>query len=331
MQTEELLIMQQEIRFATFNVCNLAPPGVKVYDNLEPSTSEEYEAKIAWIAHQVDMLAADVIGFQEVFSQAALAEALSRTRRFRDAVHVGFDPDPGADKLTPSVALVSRLPLADAPRPIPYFPDGIAMPPGNRDPERFTRAPLHAAIELAPGLVADVLVVHLKSRRPDYRAADTGDDPQLFALASLRSLIRRGTEAAALRVLLSELGRSKRRPRIVLGDFNDVADAVTTGIVLGIGASSGDRLYDSVQLQRRQDRLRHVGFSNVHDGHHTTIDHILVSAEFNPEVPGALGEVAEVVYLNDHLELGLPEASDHGQVLARLRLFEREGEPPGDG
>jgi hypothetical protein len=54
------------------------------------------------------------------------------------------------------VALVSRLPLADAPRPIPYFPDGIAMPPGNRDPERFTRAPLHAAIELAPGLVADV-------------------------------------------------------------------------------------------------------------------------------------------------------------------------------
>jgi hypothetical protein len=57
---------------------------------------EEYEAKIAWIAHQIDMLAADVIGFQEVFSQAALAEALSRTRRYREAVHVGFDPDPGA-------------------------------------------------------------------------------------------------------------------------------------------------------------------------------------------------------------------------------------------
>ena len=266
-----------------------------------------------------------------MFSQAALAEALSRTRRFRDAVHVGFDPDPAAEKLTPSVALASRLPLADAPRPLPYFPPGIAMPPGNRDPERFTRAPLHAAIELAPGLVADVIVVHLKSRRPDYRAGDSGEDPQLFALASLRSLIRRGTEAAALRVLLTQIGHERRRPRVVLGDFNDVADAVTTGIVLGIGAPSGDRLYDACQLQGRKDHLRHVGFSNVHDGYHSTIDHILVSAEFNGALPGAVGEVVDVVYLNDHLDLGLPEASDHGQVLARLRLFEQPGTPPGDG
>jgi predicted extracellular nuclease len=322
--------MQQDIRFATFNVCNLAPPGARLYDNLEPSTPEEYEAKIAWTARQIDMLNADVIGFQEVFSQAALAEALSRTRHFRDAVHVGFDPDPGADKLTPSVALVSRLPLADAPDSIPYFPAGIAMPPGNRDPERFTRPPLHAPIQLTPDLVVDVVVVHLKSRRPDYRSGDTGDDPQLFALASLRSLIRRGTEAAALRVLLTQLGRERRRPRVVLGDFNDVADAVTTGIVLGLGAPSGDRLYDACQLQRRQDRWRHVGFSNLHEGQYTTIDHILVSEEFNGALPGALGEIVDVVYLNDHLDLGLPEASDHGQVLARLRLY-GDAALPGDG
>jgi endonuclease/exonuclease/phosphatase family metal-dependent hydrolase len=324
--------MQQEIRFATFNVFNLAPAGARLYDNLEPYTPEETEAKIDWTARQLDTLNADVIGFQEVFSQATLAEVLSRTRRYREALHIGFDPDPGAAKLTPSVALVSRLPLAAAPEPLPYFPAGIAMPPGNRDPERFTRPPLHVQIALAPGLVADVLVVHLKSRRPDYRTGDTGDDPQLFALASLRSLIRRGTEAAALRVILSRLGREHQRPRIVLGDFNDVADAVTTGIVLGIGGPAGDRLYDTCGMQRRQDRLRHVGFSNLHEGQYTTIDHILVSSEFNPDLPGALGEIADVVYLNDHLDLGLPEASDHGQVLARLRLFERaEGEPEGDG
>jgi predicted extracellular nuclease len=320
--------MQQEIRFATFNVCNLAPPGARLYDNLEPSTQEEYDAKITWTAHQVDLLAADVIGFQEVFSQAALAEVLSRTRRFREAVHVGFDPDPGADKLTPSVALVSRLPLADTPEPLPYFPPGIAMPAGSRDPERFTRPPLHAAIQLTPGLVVDVLVVHLKSRRPDYRTGDTADDPGLFALASLRSLIRRGTEAAALRVLLAQLRREHGRPCVVLGDFNDVADAVTTHIVLGLGAPAADRLYDACQLQRRRDHLRHVGYSNVHDGQHMTIDHILVSGEFNAALPGALGEVVDVTYLNDHLELGLKEASDHGQVLARVRLYET---PEGDG
>src|SRR4051794_9401870 len=140
---EEFLIMQQEIRFATFNVYNLAPPGVKLYDNLEPITPGEYEAKLAWTARQLDLLDADVIGFQEIFSQAALREVLSRTRRYRDAIHLGEDPDPAAERLTPSVALVSRLPLAGPGAALPLFPSGIELPPGTRDPGRFTRAPLH--------------------------------------------------------------------------------------------------------------------------------------------------------------------------------------------
>jgi predicted extracellular nuclease len=313
--------MQQEIRFATFNVLNLAPPGVKLYDNLVPFTPEEYDAKLAWTARQIDLLDADVIGFQEIFSQAVLKEALARTRGYRNAIHLGFDPDPAAERLTPSVALVSRLPIAEG-AALPAFPPGVTMPPGSRDPDRFTRAPLHAAIRVSPDVTVDVVVVHLKSRRPDYRNGDTGDDPQLYALACLRSLVRRGTEAAALRVLMSELGRHRRRPRVVLGDFNDVADSVTTGIVLGIGTPTADRLFDACQLQRRQDHLRHVGFSNVHEGRYTTIDHILVSEEFNAALPSAIGEVIDVMYLNDHLCLGLPEASDHGQVLARIRLFD---------
>jgi endonuclease/exonuclease/phosphatase family metal-dependent hydrolase len=314
--------MQQEIRFATFNVFNLAPAGAKLYDNLAPFTPEEYEAKVAWTARQIDLLDADVIGFQEIFSQSALKDALSRTRRYRDALHLGFDPDPAAERLTPSVALVSRLPLAEPGADLSAFPPGVALPPGNRDPGHFTRAPLHAAIAVSPDVTVDVVVVHLKSRRPDYRNGDTGDDPQLYALACLRSLVRRGTEAAALRVLLTELARARRRPRVVLGDFNDVADSVTTGIVLGLGTPLSDRLFDACQLQRRQDHLRHVGFSCVHEGRYTTIDHILVSEEFNAALPNAIGEVVDVIYLNDHLELELPEASDHGQVVARIRLFD---------
>ena len=93
--------MQQEIRFATFNVFNLAPPGARLYDNLLPSTPEEYEAKIAWTARQIDLLDADVIGFQEIFSQGALREVLARTRNYREAHHIGFDPDPSAPRLTP--------------------------------------------------------------------------------------------------------------------------------------------------------------------------------------------------------------------------------------
>ena len=314
--------MQQEIRFATFNVFNLAPPGVKLYDNLLPATPEEYEAKLDWTARQIDLLDADVIGFQEIFSQSALREALARTRNYRDAFQVGVDPDPAAERLTPSVALVSRLALAAPGLAHTLFPTGVAMPAGSRDPDRFARAVIHAPVLVSPDVTVDVVVVHLKSKRPDYRNGDTGEDPQLFAMACLRSLIRRGTEAVALRVLLSNLGRDNQRPRVVLGDFNDVADAVTTGIVLGAGAPLGDRLFDAYQLQRRQDHLRHVGFSSLHDGHYTTIDHILVSEHFNAALPNAIGEVVDVVYLNDHLVLELPHASDHGQVVATVRLFD---------
>ncbi|NHZ38900.1 endonuclease/exonuclease/phosphatase family protein [Massilia aquatica] len=314
--------MQQEIRFATFNVYNLAPPGVKLYDNLLPSTPEQYEAKLDWTARQIDLLDADVIGFQEIFSQAALREALARTRNYRDAFHVGFDPDPAAERLTPSVALVSRLPLAAPGVAHLQFPDGVALPPGSREADRFSRAVIHAPVIVSPDCTVDVVVVHLKSKRPDYRNGDSSEDAQLYALACLRSLIRRGTEAAALRVFLSQLAKENQRARVVLGDFNDVADAVTTMIVLGNGNTLGDRMFDAYQLQQRQDHLRHVGFSIVHDSHYTTIDHILVSEEFNAALPNAIGEVLDVVYLNDHVVLALPEASDHGQVLARIGLFD---------
>jgi endonuclease/exonuclease/phosphatase family metal-dependent hydrolase len=118
------------------------------------------------------------------------------------------------------------------------------------------------------------------------------------------------------------MGRANQRPRVVLGDFNDVADSVTTSIVLGAGTPLGDRLYDASQVQRRVDHARHLGFSSVHEGHYSTIDHILVSEEFNGALPNAIGEVVDVLYLNDHLDLELPQASDHGQVLARIRLYD---------
>jgi predicted extracellular nuclease len=314
--------MQQEIRFATFNVCNLAPAGAKLYDNLLPSTAEEYEAKLNWTAQQIDRLDADVIGFQEIFSQDVLRDVLARTRKYREANHVGFDPDPSAERYTPSVALVSRLPLAAPGVAYSYFPDGVEMPPGSRDPNRFSRPVVHAPVQASPDCIVDVLVVHLKSKRPDYRNGDSSEDPLLFAQASLRSLIRRGTEAVALRVLLSNLAREQRRPRVVLGDFNDVADSVTTAIVMGNGMALAERMFDACQLQRRPHAQQNVGFSQLHEGQYSTIDHILVSEHFNAALPGAVGEVVDVIYLNDHLVLELPEASDHGQVMARIRLFD---------
>ena len=116
-------------------------------------------------------------------------------------------------------------------------------------------------------------------------------------------------------------------PRIVLGDFNDIANAVTTAIVMGAGAPCEPgaemraRLYDANAIALRQDALRHAGYTNIHDSAYMTIDHILVSEHFHPASPRAIGVLQEVTYLNDHLLLGLPHASDHGQVLARIKLL----------
>ena len=316
--------MQQEIRFATFNVCNLAPAGAKLYDNLDPLSPAQYEAKAEWTARQIDLLDADVIGFQEIFSQAALRDVLSRTHHYRTATLAGHDAMDAAGRMLPTVALVSRLPLAGAGVTWASFPAGVSVS-ADDNTCRFARAPLHVQVILPGGQLTDVVVVHLKSRRPDYRHGD-GNDAAAYALANLRSLQRRGAEAVALRVLASELGHSSR-PRIVLGDFNDIANAVTTAIVMGAGApcepgmEMRERLYDANAIQLRQDALRHVGYTNIHDSAYMTIDHILVSEHFHHASPRAIGVLQEVTYLNDHLLLGLPHASDHGQVLARIKLL----------
>jgi endonuclease/exonuclease/phosphatase family metal-dependent hydrolase len=313
--------MQEEIRFATFNVCNLAPPGAKLYDNLEPLTPAGYEAKADWIAQQLDQLDADVIGFQEIFSQAALRDVLSRTRKYRDALHAGVDPDPHAQRLTPSVAIVSRLPLAGTPGIYASFPEDVPCDSGSPASDRFARAPLHVQVVLPGGRIVDVMVVHLKSRRPDYRNGDSGEDALHYALASLRSLVWRGTEAVALRVLLSKTMRETRRPCVVLGDFNDTADAVTTTIVLGNGGTRSLAGNGSTGSTGGAAGNGSNGYTSIHEGHYSTIDHVLVSEEFNRSSPRAIGEVIDVSYFNDHLRLARPEASDHGQVLVRMRLY----------
>lgn len=324
--------MQQEIRFATFNLCNLALPGMKFYDNLEPYTPAEYDAKIVWIARQIDLLDADVIGFQEIFSQAALKEVLARSQKYQHAQHLGFDPVPQADRLTPSVALVSRLPLAAAAAVYTDLPRNLSTPlPGVAEPmTRFTRPVLHAQLVLPNALAMHVFVVHLKSKRPDYRNGEHDADPYEIGLATLRSLIRRGTETLGLRYLLTDFMQGNRMPLIVMGDFNDVAAAVSTQLVMGGGRQGKNgfdhRLFDSYRIQSLRDPLRDVGYTHIHEGNLDTIDHILVSEEFNPASRFAIGDVLEVNYLNDHVVLREQHTSDHGAVLARIRLF-----APADG
>jgi endonuclease/exonuclease/phosphatase family metal-dependent hydrolase len=326
--------MHQEIRFASFNAFNLALPGMVTYDNLPPYTEAEYAAKIAWTAQQLDKMDADVIGFQEIFSPEALRAVLAQSRNYRDAELACFAPH--AQVLTPSVALVSRLPMVGGALGVREY---IAFPPSltaqlargvasaNAAPpvSGFARPILHAQIALTAALIVNVFVVHLKSKRPDFHPGEQEDDPYHVGLANLRSAIQRDTEALGLRYLLTDLSWGKRVPMVVMGDFNDVIDAVSTQIVMGAGrhdkADFNNQLFDCYHIQSKNDPSRDVGYSTLHDNRYQTIDHILVSEEFNAASDFALGKVIGVRYLNDHLADKPAHASDHGQVVARIKLY----------
>lgn len=316
--------MPQEIRFATFNVCNLSQPGALLYDNLAPLSPETYAAKVDWTARQLDRLDADVIGLQEVFCLEALRDVLAHSEKYRNAslsgVSTAPDPVTGQPRQMPQVALISRLPLAAEAAIHTDFPAGVTLPAGSRDALRYARALLRVTLQLHDQRQLDVIVLHLKSKRPDYDGDEAHDNPMCHAQAQLRSLIRRGTEAVALRSLLCQLHRDAPRARIVLGDFNDTVDAVTTSIIMGEGGSeTAGRFYDSRRIQLDPASSAH-GYTILHEERRMTIDHVLVSEHFHPAAAQALGRVLSVRYFSEHLPDASPAASDHGQVLVQVQL-----------
>ncbi len=180
-------------------------------------------------------------------------------------------------------------------------------------------------------------------------------DPDGRAMGSLRATVRRMAEAWALRRLIVEeleLGR----PVMALGDFNDGEHAVSSEIISGEvpfrnyswirrhnAKRANDRYTDAenVQIQAAMNRvrmqsceklfvqksLRDMVFTTAFGGVFESIDQIYLSPHFT----GGVGQIGEMEYysvLNDHLTDGShPEApynklaSDHGQIMAHLRLW----------
>lgn len=177
------------------------------------------------------------------------------------------------------------------------------------------------------------------------------------ALGSLRAALRRMTEAWVLRrAILEELEQG--RPVIVMGDFNDGEHAVSSEIITGevpfknyawmlrhdaedrgdryseaeseqiTEAINAVRLYSAESLFVRKSR-RDMVYTTAFGGVFESIDQIYMSHHFHPDSPNRLGEMSYFSVFNDHLTDGShPEApynklaSDHGQIMAHMRLFE---------
>ncbi|TQM37488.1 endonuclease/exonuclease/phosphatase family protein [Pseudonocardia cypriaca] len=326
-----------DIKVGTFNVLNLARPGETFYPDDRPYSLAEFDRKADWIAEQLRRMDADVVGFQEVFHVEALQEVCKRSGLYAAGTVVA----PGADGASgPLLGLATRLPVTEAATTIDTFPagvdvaaEGVALPVGN-----FSRPVLRARLRLDETREVTVFVVHLKSKRPILADGADDHDPREEALGKARSLIRRASEAAALRFLVLDEIVGNTRAAVVLGDLNDGARAVTTDIVMGDEPSRfwprpnqkpayWDRvLYSAHEINSRLAG-RDVSYTHIFNGRYENLDHILVSQEFYDRNPQRIGEVANVRYFNDHLfDSRLSDddrdriASDHAQLVAELRL-----------
>ncbi len=323
------------LQVATGNLLNLAAPGHLYYPNQHPYDSSEAERKTQWLGAMLARLNADVLGVQEVWDESALRAAVRAS-----GLHYSIVVAPGAENGeqqgasgTPRVGLVTRLPLLELESTTQFEPADHIPVPELGVQSRFERPVLRARVQSKHGQTLQVLVVHLKSKRPKFLQNAQGeviedrDDPAVVARATLRSLLMRAAEACALRRLVVNITHRTHEPLLLLGDMNDGPHSVTSQLIAANQAVSYDKgtrdtaLFHAWDVQTDPALKRDVAYSHVHQGWPELLDQIWVSEEFVATSQRSMGDVRRVDVFNDHLQESRERwRSDHGFVRALLRL-----------
>jgi len=394
-----------EFTIASFNAKNLIEADQEYY-TYERYTPEEHAWKQSWLADQLLTLNADIVGFQEIFSEPALRAVIDEADAAGIAANDSNIPDPSRryarkaifSKLAygpytnaalafapnvndgapgerrPGVAVLSRLGFVGQPQIIQDLPQPVIVPFSDlgEDGGHFKMSRLSRPILRVQVPVGDIVVTvyncHLKSKlgeldRPEGAAFPPAADlvnynPAARAMGSLRAGLRRMAEAWVLRrAILEDLQQD--RPVIVLGDFNDSENAVSSEIITGESPfknyawirrhdakHSGDRYsdQDDTIIHENMDKvrlhsaeklfvrksMRDMVYTSAFGGVFESIDQILMSRHFAPDYEFRLGDMSYFSVLNDHLTDGSHSdapynklASDHGQIMAHMTL--REG------
>lgn len=362
---------QKYISVCSFNVRNLVNPDVLYYGKYRYS-QEQYRKKIDWLAEQLFRIDADFVGFQEVFHEDALNDLLSRHSALskerlgqekaskKEYKHVLFskNEDSQPDDPKPGLGFFSRREVLDSASLQDLTKDPITAEDVvglNYTLTRLSRPLMMIKVEFSDGLVGWVFNSHLKSKRPIF-PEESDDDRQEnmdfleLATGSLRSLVVRAGEALALRREVIRKSQRSSIPLIVIGDLNDSESSVTTNMIAGEAPPRNSdpetkkkywdvELYSAARthLRRSEGAAFH---SHIYNGHYSMIDHIFTSQEFYFRNRERVGEVTFFRCFNDHLtDRSLPgspslgDASDHGQVLVRIRIQTEQTErdlPPFD-
>lgn len=251
-------------------------------------------------------------------------------------------------------ALVRKDLLRGAPRWIDRLPDAVRLDSTNPSDLQapaisvtipgFSRPLLRFQVALRDDTPpVEVFVTHLKSKLPTridqeawFTEAPDVYKPHTTALGAALSTIRRTAEAAALRVLLTELMKDTATPVIVLGDINDGSHSNTANILTEqprylVGESQGGAdigLYSAQTLQEYRD-TRDVYYTHVHQDLRESLDHVLVSEQLYDHSRRRLWLFDGLTICNDHLDD--PDhrrtgTGDHGIV--RVNFTYRPASPP---
>lgn len=320
----------KKFKIATFNLLNLTTPNEPYYD--KHYTQEEFDKKKHWIAHQLEKLEADVIGFQELFNKEALLEVIKDLPEYKNA-NLIMSARKGE---SPAVAILSKYPIKSY-TVYTDFPDQMEIEGSTIALKEFSRPVLKAEVEISKSLTISFFVAHLKSKRPSISPDKDCQDPLEIAKGEAKSLLLRSIEACALRTILMETLENRDKPVVVLGDLNDTPTSVTTQIITGQmpprywSMEQKKKVWDTLlynvkDIQARQS-TEDVYYTHIHNGHYESLDHILVSQELVKENPDRVGRVIYAKTFADHIEDKTLTGdrvnyweSDHAQVVVTIEL-----------
>ncbi|PZO09928.1 MAG: nuclease [Leptolyngbya foveolarum] len=324
----------KNISFATFNLYNLQLPEVEWHKKVY--SQAEYAEKIKWSAATLIRLDADVIAFQELWSKQCLVDLFEAAGLEKDYT-LCFIKD---EWYNIAVAAAVRKPWQVIERKNHKdFPSNINLSkPRSSDGEddelnitidRFSRTVLQLSINhedaQAKLPTIEVLITHLKSKLPTVLGTKSKAlKAHQEAIGSALSTIRRTSEAAALRVLLTTLMKGTDQPVVVLGDLNDGVLSNTLSIITQQPPS---RMYESSRVGNRNDAglytasllqqmrsLKDAYYTHEFKGIQEVIDHVLVSEQFYDHSDRRVWSFREMRVWNDYLEDDDNSSSDHGVV-----------------
>jgi hypothetical protein len=182
------------VQIANINTLNLAAPGHVFYPNEPAFDQAEYQRKTGWLGEQIKRLNADVVCFEEVWDESALREAIAKSGLQYSQVIA-----PGAElgaQGTPRVGIATRLAYRSH-ETHAEFGEGMAIEvPELGRYTRFERPVLQVQLRTDDDLELQVVVVHLKSKRPKFLIDATGalledrDDPVIVARAKISTISR---------------------------------------------------------------------------------------------------------------------------------------------